>query len=319
MSIGGYNQLCLRDLKTTIHENSYRFQSARSSLYAYLLADNIKLIYVPNYVCDSILPAIKALGVRIKFYSVDKRLLPIDINLNERDENTKILIINYFGLLDDDIKKLVKQSPTQYIVDNSQALFSNHICGSVSIYSPRKFLGIPDGGFLYSPVNVLLPDEYFDSTNSIAHLLLRPAGEVQNGYQKFLAAECLLDDFLPKRMSQISEFLVRCIDIDSIKAKRRQNYLTLSESFDSINEFNAPLNSQVPLCYPLKLTLNVGSICKKLIEYSVYLPRYWKSDYNQGIGLQMYNNTLFLPIDERLSKQEINDLVTAVKKCIDSI
>tara|TARA_R110000796_G_scaffold98443_2_gene205885 strand:+ start:1399 stop:2349 length:951 start_codon:yes stop_codon:yes gene_type:complete len=313
MAIGGYNQLPLNSLDTQLGADAYQFQSARAALYAYLSATKIKTLYVPNYICDSIFPALKSLAVEIKFYSVNERLLPIDCSKLTKKSDSRVLLVNYFGLLNEQIKMLTAVEPELFIVDNSQALFCEHIEGTTSIYSPRKFLGIPDGGLLRTTEKINIPEHRYDASDNVGHLLLRAAGEVQAGYERFLAAEQALECFIPKKISVISAHLIKCADINVIKEKRRRNYKILYHKFKLLNQLQFPINGHVPLCYPLKLGGSVTSICRELIKSAIYLPRYWRSDFNGEVGRAMYENTLFLPIDERISSDELMNLVKLIK------
>ena len=312
MAIGGYNQLPLKSMGTQLGEKSYQFQSARAALYAYLNTAKIKTLYVPNYICDSIFPALESLTVGVKFYSVNEQLLPVSCPKRINKSDSRILLVNYFGLLNEQIKTLTAIDPELFIVDNSQALFCEHIEGTTSIYSPRKFLGIPDGGFLRTATKINMPETQYDASENVGHLLLRAAGDVQAGYGRFLAAEKELECFIPQKISVISAYLIKCADINAIKEKRRRNYKTLYNKFKSLNQLQLPINDHVPLCYPLKLGVSVTSICRELVNSAIYLPRYWRSDYSGDVGVNMFENTLFLPIDERISTAELLRLVKSI-------
>ena len=316
-AIGGYNQLSISNTNSHIHTRALKYQSARAALYAYLQAANVQTLYVPNYICDSIFPGLKALNIKIYFYSINQFLLPKKHLTVNGDKSAKILLVNYFGLLDKALKYELGDNPQAYIIDNSQALFCEHIEGTTSIYSPRKFFGMPDGGLLQTPLNISPPQKLYNASANLKHLLLRATGHTQEGYKEYLKAEKALECFEPKAMSSISQLLMTCSDISSIKYKRQQNYLRLASHFNIINQLNLPLNEQVPLCYPLKLSKNVSSICSALIKIGIYLPRYWKSEYSEKQGQSMYNNTLFLPIDERLNEQNMARLIESVSLVMD--
>ncbi|MCF2901349.1 hypothetical protein E5N72_04235 [Pseudoalteromonas sp. MEBiC 03607] len=315
-AIGGYNQITLPSLNTCFQPNVCEFQSARAALYAYLEAKKIEMLYLPDYICDSIFPAIESLKIEIKFYSVSELLLPKQQFLNIDDVRSRVILVNYFGLLTKPIKEFVNQNPRLFIVDNSQALFAEHIEGTVSIYSPRKFVGIPDGGYLLASCDIPMPNERFDSSPYLSHLLLRASGDVSKGYEKFLSAERALDSFYPKRISQISSYILASTNKEKIIHSRKSNYEYFQRKFDEANKLNLPLNDQVPLCYPLKLDFPVNEICEALIKKSIFLPRYWPSKYNGEVGMGMFDKTLFLPIDERLNYKKIEFLSNEISKVV---
>lgn len=315
MSFGGYNQLGLSTLNTSLYPESYKFQSARAALYEYCRKEKVRRIYMPNYICESILPALKSLNIEIIYYPITDILTPEKLPNIELEERSRIFLVNFFGLLDEGIKKIVsKFEPKYFIIDNSQALFSNYIEGTTTIYSPRKFLGIPDGGFLITPSIIDSELEEFDSSQNVGHLLLRSAGCVSQGYAKFLIAEKALDCYFPKKMSRISEYLIECSDLVKIKQKRIENYSLLDRVFRGINRFSLSVDSGAPLCYPLTLDFDVKNLCVDLIDSSIFLPRYWPSESNGVVGQNMYNRTLFLPVDQRISLSGVKELVSIIDR-----
>lgn len=314
MNVGGYNQFDLKDNNIKLHKESYRFQSARAALYCYLMSSNVKLIYLPNYLCESIITPIKSLGIDIKFYNIDVDFLPVAINDMLKVENAKILLINYFGLMGQEINKIVKCNENKFIVDNSQALFDEHISGTTTIYSPRKFLSIPDGGFLITDEQINFPSDYYDSSELTGHLFLRAAGFVSEGYQKFLKAERNLEEFTPLRMSKISEYMINSIDIEYVVNARVNNFLFLERELKDLNQikFNCDSRSGAPLCYPLKFNYNIKNMHLALVRQNVFLPRYWFSSSNGKVGKDMYENSLFLPIDERINNIDIAKIISLI-------
>ncbi|WP_172588119.1 hypothetical protein [Shewanella xiamenensis] len=316
MAMGGYNQLQMNYFNSNIHPDAEKFQSARSALYAYLEAEKVKKIYLPKYICNSLLPILFDLSIEIIWYDINLNLLPIFKPLLEPDE--RFLVVNYYGLISAELEKFIN-GDRGYIVDNSQALFSQPLEGVVTIYSPRKFLPIPDGGFIYSHLKFTKIYEYYESEKYFAHLVLRGVGLVKEGYELFKLAEQKFDDFKPKRMSKLSNKLIEYTDLDDIREKRKNNFEFLNKKLNHINELDIVRNALVstthnivPLCYPLMLKKNIDSIHAKLVSKDVFLPRYWAGDDLGNVGFLLYSNTLFLPIDERLSKKDLDFLVELI-------
>ncbi len=316
MAIGGYNQFSFVNNNCKLHDTAAKFQSARAALYAFLKASAARKIYLPNYICDSILPAINSLGVDIVWYEIGVDLLPTQF-IVPTNEGEYFLLVNYFGLLTDEINALVVQHPKRLIVDNSQALFAPPVLNSTSIYSFRKFLAVPDGGALHSSIPVDSPEIEFAGEKYLAHLMLRAAGDVQKGYSYFLQAELALDDFIPQKMSKVSNHILRCCDLELIKAKRQSNYQMFHQSFGGINRFNFSLKNNVPLCYPLFLPFNVGDICDDFVKDDIFLPRYWPPKTDEMRRSEFFHNTLFLPIDERLDSYSRDFLILKVINAIE--
>jgi hypothetical protein len=310
MHIGGYGQLSLKQYDYVPPSSAIKLQSARACLYLFIKSSNASVIYVPNYICDSILPALEYLNITIRRYDINEHLLPRILPTLANGEY--LLIVNYFGLLSKQINAL-KVNKSRVIVDNSQAFFSNMVGYAASIYSLRKFFPVPDGGYLLS--NIKKPNnlDMYNGEEHLKHLVLRGVGLVNQGYTFFLKAELALNDFKPKLMSSISEALMKTVDVDNVKTSRRNNFLVIHEHLKEFNLFDLPLSEEdVPLCYPLMLDQDVSNLHAKLVNKNIFTPRYWPSVPECSI----YRGALFIPVDERIGENEMNFILAELEKNI---
>src|SRR5258708_38630843 len=143
--IGGYFELEIKK-REEFHKNAISLNSGRSCLDYLLSEKNYKKIYLPYYSCKSLLDIIKKQKLKYEFYSIYSSLMPI---LNKKLAADEVLLfINYFGLLNKYVTKEVAKY-TNVIIDNSQAFYARPLDGVDTFYSPRKFFGVSDGGYLY--------------------------------------------------------------------------------------------------------------------------------------------------------------------------
>lgn len=169
-AIGGYFGLELRQGEY-YHKEALCLNSARNCLEYILRARNYTKIYIPYYTCEVILEPITKLHIEFEFYSINQVIEPIkDYNLNS---NEAFLYTNYFGLKQDCVKRLAKLYNKQLIVDNAQAFYAEPLEGIDTFYSPRKFFGVADGGYLYidKKLDIELKQDY--SYERMSHLLKR--------------------------------------------------------------------------------------------------------------------------------------------------
>lgn len=316
MAIGGYNELNMHPFNSNIHPDAEKFQSARSALYAYLEERKVKKVYLPKYICKSLLSALLDLSIEVIWYDINIKLLPVLKPQLAPDE--RFLVVNYYGLIERALEEFIS-GECGYIVDNSQALFCQPFKNVVTIYSPRKFLPIPDGGFIYSDAKFLKFYKSYEGEKYIAHLILRGVGLVKEGYDYFKLSEHNLDDFRPKKMSELSKKLIEYTNLDEVREKRKINFEFLNHKLKHINELDVVKNTNVmttddivPLCYPLMLKYNIDCVHQKLVAANVFLPRYWAGDDLGEVGFLLYSNTLFLPVDERLSEKDLDFLVEII-------
>lgn len=323
--VGGYFELDLPDYGD-LYDDVIKFQSARAAVRAVLESNKITHVMMPAYICDSIIKSATDAGVVVETYELDCNLYPQ--NLPEvLPDQTVVIYVNYFGLCDKNIIKLLQKIPSnQLIIDNSQALFShsnNDVLGI--IYSPRKFVGLPDGGLLKaSPLlKVSIPTvEDIGSFNRISYLLTRMAYSAREGYGGFNEARNSLSDNSPLGMSRLTQRLMRSVNWGQVIKRRRDNYKVMANIMDERNNYSWNLgDTQVPLCYPFVIkNFNVNELRSSLASQNIFTATYWPDALPRiektSIEATLINNTLFLPIDQRIESCDVENVAKTVLKLI---
>ena len=316
--IGGFFELDLKNNNKYPYADGFHFQSARSALYSFLKAENIKEIYFPRYICNSMIKPLELLNITIKFYSLDNSFNPIISNYN----NEYILYVNYFGICDIVIDSLLLKYPSsQLIIDNSQSFFSTpRVNCAATIYSPRKFLPVPEGGTILTTKELNYTGQGTTSINALSALVKRFEEDAQYGYNYFRKASDELNNISCNKMSKVAYYLLNNIDYSSYLIKRKNNFIYLNDQFKNINLLNINEDSS-PLCYPLMLKYKVDILRKNLISNNIYVATYWFDAINRikldSIEYNIINNTLFIPIDQRYSIQDMSKIVKIIKDIYD--
>lgn len=314
--LGGYFEMELASQYGLPHGNqpSYYYQSARAAFRALLEVVKPARVWLPFYICDSMISSVADQGLSVKFYSQTDLL---DFDLPEVNSNDVVLIVNYFGLHDDKIKKKLEIiNRYQVVVDNSQALFSPPVDCLATIYSPRKFLGVPDGGILVTTCAMECKEKIVESDSESlsrsGYLLKRLALGAEAGYLDYQAAENSLADTTPKPMSGLTKVLLCSIDRNNVSERRRENYLYLSDSIDAFNQKPIELKENaVPLCYPL--TVDDNTLRRTLIENKIFVATYWP-DVSSRVSpdsaeARFVDTILPIPIDQRYSPKSLRRIV----------
>lgn len=310
--IGGYLGVHTKSLFDDYHKEGLRLQSARACLYYFLESKSYKKIHIPEYYCNVIDDVLKKLDIEVEFYTITD-----DFNFNIKknlSDNEVVILINYFGVNSKHIDSFFKNNKSEnIIIDNAQAFYSKVRKCAASIYSPRKFFGVPDGGYLFCDLDINEPNGKYQPKH-IEHILLEFSGQQALGYNSFLQSEQqLIEHFEPVQMSDLSKALMKVNDFNAIAQSRVDNFFILDDAFKDINVNRFVLEKDdIPLCYPLRLNKDVSSICNSLINKNIFLPRYWPSIIND----EFYTNTLFLPVDQRLDKDRVYFLINEVKGCL---
>lgn len=312
--IGGYFGLSLPDHGDSF-SGMYKFQSARAALNAVLEFTGIKRVILPAYICGSVPRSLMDFGVTVEEYYLDDSFYPQNIP-EVIPDGCVFLYVNYFGLCRNNIERLLKVVPAnKLIVDNSQALFSPPTAALATIYSVRKFLGVPDGGLLAtSGLDIRLPaNEDIESLARMKHLLLRTAYSAREGYADYLESEKTLNNATPLRMSRLTRRLLASIEIEPVKKQRRENFLALAENLDNYNNYDWALDTDsVPFCYPLILDRDVDLLKSKLATKDIFIPTYWPdvkvATAKRSIEYRLKHRCLAVPCDQRYSRETMVQL-----------
>ena len=141
--IGGYFELELRKDRT-LYDNLLMLNSARNCLVYLIIAKQISDVYLPYYNCDVVADAVRRFcpKTRVQWYHVNDNFEPM---VEDYSPERYLYYVNYYGLQD----RLIQSFSNRHvIVDNAQAFYSVPMMTRDSIYCPRKFFGVSDGGYL---------------------------------------------------------------------------------------------------------------------------------------------------------------------------
>lgn len=297
--IGGYIELDTYR-GTMMYDNAIKLNCGRNALWYVLKARNIKKMLMPYFMCDSCDKIFCEQGVMVRKYSVGLNFLPQHI---ERNSDEWLYIVNYYGQLTRD---QILAFGDKIIVDNSQAYFSEPIEGADTFYSCRKFFGVSDGAMLYTDKTIPVEeqDESFSRVGFLLGRYERPAGEFYSEYvrnNERFACEPI------KRMSALTENLLRGIDYKYVMNRRRNNFMALHSKLKDINK----LSLKVPegaFMYPLMVD-NATKLRTALIKEKIYIPTLWPNvigECKEGTTDHMLAADMIpLPVDQRYDDEDM--------------
>lgn len=311
-AIGGYFELELRKGEH-YHQDALRLNTARNCFEYILLARKYTKVYIPYYTCEVMLQPLHKLHITYEFYHINESLEPVEtIQLHD---NEAFLYTNYFGLKQRCVEYLASIYQSQLIVDNAQAFYAPRIAGIDTFYSPRKFFGVPDGGYLYT--NKALEQDISDdkSYGRISHLLLRIEEGAENGYPLFRQSDDSLDNQPIRKMSALTDRILRNIDYDFVKEKRRENFNYLNERLSPKNALPVRLDTNsIPMIYPFYA--KDESLRTKLIDHKVFVAMYWPNIQSwckeSFFEYSFASNLIALPIDQRYGIQEMQSIIELI-------
>ena len=313
-AIGGYFELADSGRETAIPIDGAFLNTGRNALeYILLHLPDLKRIFLPFYTCEAVIQPLRRLSIEYSFYHINERFeIAEHIQLNEGDY---LIANNYFGLKDAYIARLAKIFGDRLIVDNAQAFFAPVIDGIKAIYSPRKFVGVSDGGIAVGvdALDTLKYDED-DSSKHDSHLKIRKVLGAEAGFKDYQANESKLDGQPIRRMSETTADILYHIDYEYVRARRKENFKYIHTALGEINQIMIPPADSFacPMVYPFLCEVK-GNLRARLIDNKVFVARYWPNvlDWTTSIDLEKYLaiNLFPLPIDQRYGKEDMERIV----------
>jgi hypothetical protein len=306
--IGGYFELELPLPQPFLYPQALRFQSARAAFLALLRSGEPKRIWMPKYICDAMLAPLVKQGIECVFYSINEQFdIAGEIDFRAGDW---LFYVNYFGICTENVDRiLTRYDPDRVILDHAQAFYAQPRECLATIYSPRKFFGIPDGGLLITDLPIKIPSEIDEgSVGRVMHLFKRLAGSPESGYADYKQAEQSLGECEPRQMSRLTKRLLAGVDVQWARMRRNENFSFLHGLLGGLNRISVPLEKiDGPLCYPF--FTNSPGIKEALIAERVFVPTYWPDVKNRvsagDVECNLVDNGIAIPCDQRYATSEL--------------
>lgn len=311
--IGGY--FGLDDLVSNeFYDSLIRLNTGRNTLLYLMKARKITKLHIPYYLCDSVSTLLEEHDYNFEYYNIDQEFLPIFDKKLEKDEF--LYIVNLYGQLTTEQLLALKQHFGQVIFDYSHAFFQEPLAGVDTIYSCRKFFGVPDGAYLATDAILHENLEQDMSSDRLKHIVGRYEGTASDYYSDFQRNDHVLDATPLRTMSKLTHNLMGAIDYKRARQTRNENYIYLEQQLGADNPLKLTM-PQGPFAYPL-LVENGLEIRTRLTDEQIYIPLLWpnvmKDCPEESIEYQYAANILPLPCDQRYGLEEMAYLVDLLKK-----
>ncbi len=307
-SIGGYFELELPRYDE-YHADAIALNSGRFCLEYVLRCRKCSKVYLPYYTCDTVLESIIRLGIPYVFYHIDKDYhIADDIRLSEGES---LIYTNYWGLQTEYCHELSNVYGRQLIFDYTQSFYARPIAGIDTLYSCRKFFGVPDGGYLYTDLAADFDIEQDQSHMRIDSLVKRIDISAEAGYADFCRCSDAFSDMPVRSMSRFTKRMISGIDYADVANRRRANYNFLQQRLGG-----RPLKEgEVPMIFPYE-SEDGGKLRQHLIKNRVYVARYWPNVEEwagpDSVETWIMENVIPLPIDQRYSEGDMAEIIRIV-------
>jgi dTDP-4-amino-4,6-dideoxygalactose transaminase len=229
-------------------------------------------IVMPEYIPAKLYRTVLAAGYTPRFYEIfgNCEFDPEEIRFLIDDQTLALFVVHYFGLPTrlDSVRRLATSAGVYLIEDCAHTICAHSdaaelgTVGDCSLFSVRKMLITPEGGFLilnkeekeFTPSYHKRVSSLFSAcslmkmrTKRVYSLLtggrdpLRLARLPQTGYIDFADKQRTN----VKNVSLVTEMYTKHVDLDKVVAKRRDNYKYLLENIKDL-QFLLPLRLGMP-------------------------------------------------------------------------
>ncbi|WKZ66660.1 MAG: hypothetical protein QY325_01755 [Flavobacteriales bacterium] len=283
--------------------------SGRACLALILDLERPRRVHVPFYACDTLLHPMQERGIELVHYCIDEQFLPISEPRPAGDELT--ILVDYFGIRTLAVHQLASRLGPRAVIDSTHAYFSGAPpAGHYGFNSARKFRGVPDGAFLFTPRPVrveLAPNQDVHGD----HLILRAMGSGPSVRESYGRNEQHISTRI-EQASRLSHELLLRLDHNSARDRRLENFWAAHVVLGPRNRLRLDLAGlSSPLNYPLLLDQPVD--LRRIHEAGIFAARYWP-EIPQRPGIERFPEALDLterliafPIDQRYSPEQIRE------------
>ena len=304
------------------------FENARSAL-AYLFDQKKpRTIWLPSYICRDVMAGDGAYN----FYPADP-LNGTDTGFLSRNvaDGDAVVVVNYFGhtpspaMLD-----FIKSCPDiLWVEDRCHTLWSEiPVYGDWAVYSPRKVLGVADGGLLVSYRDELSPPDFAPAqtpAQTPARMRYEDKDQNQNGlwYPAYQKVEAEMTVSLHP-LSGESLNILQNLPISSLIKFRKRNAAILRQYLEGIKGVQILPSGDAPFCVPVLLeSADAADIASRMAKNKVFCARHWadlavppeKSPQSHDLARKL----LSLPCDHRYDERDMKIVADTLENTLSTL
>ena len=291
-------------------KNVARLNTGRAAIYHAMHILGCSEIYLPYYQCNTVREFLIEKKIDIKYYRLGNDFSP---KIDSVPENAAILLVNYYGVMSNARMRFLASKYKHVIIDNSQAFFASPIDNCINVYSSRKFVGTPDGSYVVGNNVVKNISTYSKDCSSDTSLFLLQRIEYGcegRSYESRKLNEDRLNNSGILRMSTLTTTILKSLDYEKIKDKRKENFEIASKLFDELNLINPMMHYEkdcIPMVYPL--FIEDEELLPYLHKKKIFQGRWWEylleEIDNNMFEYWLTKNLIPITIDQRYGINEL--------------
>jgi dTDP-4-amino-4,6-dideoxygalactose transaminase len=314
-----------------LRSDSVLLANARSGIALLIELLSPAHVWIPSFFCGPIIKAVGECKTTVKFYEVDYDLNLTSLAwLDSIQPNDLVVLVDYFGFpCDPQHINKIRERGAWILEDACQALLTEDV-GRFSDFvlsSPRKFLGVPDGGVLTLNREVaagavtLAPPPKTWWLKAFSAVVLRREFDLHGGdrhwFELFQRSE-VEGPIGPYAMSELTGMLLRHgFDYSMMAEKRVKNYELLANELGEFALFPILPPGVVPLGFPVRIK-DRDRVRQVLFRNEIYPPVHWQI---QGAVPEEFSDShrlaseiMTLPCDQRYGKDDMNRVIAVLSE-----
>lgn len=300
---------------------SWMFANGRSALNHLLQHLKPKRFWLPAYCCTSLTEA--AQGFDLQYYPLNALSPDCDFLQKNLQKGDAALAIDYFGRNPDSafLEFVAKHSDIHWIEDRAQALQpAAKAWGTYVLYSPRKLLGVTDGGIIVGN----LPTASYEPAiepDTKHHAILRAADAAETDNATWYDAYKRNENALRvsrHAMSDVSKRILQHTDAHAIMAARKTNYALLMQSLSDIALLPKDALDFVPMGFPIRVK-DRKTLAATLHAQDIFAAHHWPelpSPVHFVKEHALADSILTLPCDHRYDAHDMQRIIAAMKAAL---
>lgn len=295
------------------------------------------IVYLPEYICGTVLDSVHKSGAGVRFYKQDESL-----NVNQEDfeknmdEDVRLIyVVHYFGALQlkesmDFFVRMGEKYHVPIAEDISISAFSylpDRVArGEYLLCGIRKWFPVPDGGFLAFRKDVVHGQlKLQESVDDVLYQQIFLAMWRENILRKekeetdeFLLRQDTKNarryrELIPREMSEITRRILRQYPVQESLEIRKRNYKTLTEYLES-QGIKLLWNELEEGCVPYGMVVLLperDQVVRGLREKGILAQIQWfKSQENNNVSEAVnwiYEHNLMIQCDQRYGKEDMRE------------
>lgn len=347
-TVGGFFELGIDDIP--LAQNSvwdlwvgdkeyFGFYNAKTALMRALWEKGVTTIWLPAFIPQDFLAVFVQNQFIVKLYDINPKLDVAYDFLDTVGKDEAVLTLDYLGkpYPPEFYEQLAVRKDIVWVHDKSYSLDSGiKSQADIIVYSPKKLLGVPDGGILICDgareIGVWCCEK--DTESSIKNSSLSaPIDRLFSRYENhgYVSKQGLLQQeqdnlknvLVKKPMSRLTESMLKRISACEVIEKRKQNWKILYAVLHDVCLWKIAEPDFAPYAFPLCMPAFMPAEILQTIlsRMNIVTERmYWTFPQENNSIKNQYSllakELVLLPCDQRYTKEQMQELAGLVQKIL---